>query len=121
MKPLAALLVLGLTLGCAQEDGGQLPAAGPPVALDAEAPVRYPPELYDQGIDGEVMLRLFVDPAGRLMPESTSVATSSGYPAFDSAAVRGVAQMRFAPAQRRGKPVGMAFLQPIRFRHKGRD
>lgn len=122
MKPLLPLLALGVALGCAQEGGGGAPpVAGPPVALDAEAPVRYPPELYDQGIDGDVMLRLFVDPAGRLVPESTTVATSSGYPAFDSAAVRGAARMRFAPARRHGTPVAMAFLQPVQFRHKGQD
>ena len=64
-------------------------------------------------------MRLFVDAGGRLVPESISVVTSSGYPAFDSAAVSGAVQMRFKPAVKRGAPVAMAFLQPIQFRHKG--
>ena len=118
----ATLLALALAPTCTPGGGGATPGAdgGPPVALDAEAPVRYPPELFDQAIDGDVMLRLYVDAAGRLVPESTSVAKSSGYAAFDSAAVHGAAQMRFAPAQRHGLPVAMAFLQPVQFRHKGR-
>src|SRR3989441_1058219 len=61
--------------------------------------------------------RLFVDAAGHLRPESTKVAESSGYPALDSAAVAGAAQLHFAPARRRGLPVSTGFLQPIEFRH----
>ena len=64
-----------------------------------------------------MVLRLFVDSTGRLRPESTKVAESSGYPALDSAAVAGAAQLHFAPARRRGLPVSTGFLQPIEFRH----
>lgn len=88
----------------------------PPVALDAEPPVVYPPALYQQGIEGSVTLRLFVDDKGGVVPESTQVAESSGYAEFDSAAVAGVPRMRFAPAQRDGRPVALAFTQPVHFR-----
>ncbi|HTR21237.1 MAG TPA: energy transducer TonB [Gemmatimonadales bacterium] len=118
MRRAAALLALGAGLACTRGSGaGATPTAGSPVALDADTPVRYPPELFDRAIDGDVVLRLFVDASGRLVPESTTIATSSGYAAFDSAAVHGASQMRFAPGQRHGVPVAMAFLQPIRFRH----
>ena len=89
------------------------------MALNAEPTVQYPPALYDQGIEGDVELRLFVDSTGRLAPESTRVNESSGYAALDSAATRGVAQLRYAPARRHGLPVATAFLQTIEFRHPG--
>ncbi len=88
----------------------------PPVALDAEPPVVYPPALYQQGVEGTVTLQLFVDEQGSVIADSTRVAESSGYPEFDSAAVAGIPRMRFAPAQRDGRPVGTAFTQPVQFR-----
>ena len=88
----------------------------PPVALDPEPLVEYPPTLYQQGIEGTVSLRLFVDETGIVVRESTQVAESSGYPAFDSAAVAGVPKMHFSPAQRDGRPVAMTFTQPVHFR-----
>ena len=88
----------------------------PPVALDAEPPVVYPPQLYQQGIEGTVTLKLFVDDKGGIVPDSTRIAESSGYAEFDSAAVAGVPRMRFAPAQRDGRPVATAFSQPVHFR-----
>lgn len=90
---------------------------GPPVALNAGSPMPYPPALVSQKIDGTVVLRLFVTERGAVLPESTRVAESSGYPALDSAAIAGVPQLRFAPALRDGNPVAAAFLQPVHFRH----
>jgi protein TonB len=89
-----------------------------PVAINGESPFQYPPDLYDQGIEGEVRLRLFVDALGRVRPESTHVASSSGTPALDTAAVAGAALLRFAPAHRDGQPVGMVFYQPVIFRRR---
>jgi TonB family protein len=73
--------------------------------------------LYDQKVEGDVVLRLFVDSAGRLLPESTRVAESSGYSALDSAALSGARKLRFAPARRHGLAIATAFLQPVEFRH----
>jgi protein TonB len=87
-----------------------------PVAINSGSPFQYPPDSYDQGVEGEVRLRLYVDSAGRVRPESTRVASGSGTPALDSAAVRGAALLQFAPAHRNGQPVGMAFYQPVVFR-----
>ena len=89
----------------------------PPVATNASPPVGYPVALYEEGVQGTVILRLFVDDAGAVVPESTQVAEGSGYAELDSAAVAGVARMEFAPARRAGQPVATAFLQPIHFRH----
>lgn len=87
-----------------------------PVAINGESPFQYPADLYDQGLEGEVRLRLFVDSAGRVLPESTTIAATSGTPRLDSAAVAGAAQLRFAPAHRDGVPVATAFYQPVIFR-----
>ena len=87
-----------------------------PVAINSGSPFQYPADLYDQGVEGEVRLRLYVDSAGRVQQESTRVASSSGTPGLDSAAVRGAALLQFAPAHRDGRPIAMAFYQPVIFR-----
>lgn len=90
-----------------------------PVAINSESPFQYPADLYDQGVEGEVRLRLFVDDLGRVHPESTKVASSSGTPGLDSAAVHGAALLRFAPAHKDGQPIGAAFYQPVIFKRSG--
>ena len=117
-------------LACGREDDGTVPhldhqpagraasdADQPPVAINPVSPVDYPVPLLEQGIEGRVLLRLYTDSTGALVPDSTRVAESSGYPALDSAAVSGAAALRFAPALRHGRPVAGAFLQPIHFRN----
>jgi len=89
----------------------------PPVMINPESPVDYPPALFSRGIEGKVLLRLHVDEFGRLVAESTRIAISSGYPALDSAALGAASRFRFAPALRSGTPVAATFLQPIHFRH----
>lgn len=115
-----ALIVMG---GCRQapEQVRRDAASGQndvPVAVNGESPFQYPADLYDQGIEGEVRLRLYVDSAGRVLPESTRLASSSGTPRLDSAALAGAAQLRFAPAHRSGTAVGVAFYQPVIFRRR---
>jgi TonB family protein len=100
-------------------EGADAPAEEPPVALNAEPTIQYPPTLYDRGIEGDVELRLFVDSTGRLAAESTRVMESSGTAELDSAAVRGVARLQYAPGRRHGLPVATAFRQTIEFRHPG--
>lgn len=104
-----------------QAGGGEAssgpPDQEPPVALNGDAPIQYPPRLYDQKVEGDVVLRLFVDSTGRLAAESSRVAESSGYPALDSAALSGSRRLRFTPARRHGLPIATAFLQPIEFHH----
>lgn len=92
------------------------PAEEPPVAINPVSPVRYPPALLAQGIEGRVLLRLYVDSAGAVVPDSTRIAESSGYPALDSAAIVGSPDLRFSPALHQGRPIAAAFLQPVQFR-----
>ena len=87
------------------------------VAINPVTPMTYPPALLEQGIEGRVLLRLYVDAQGNLIPDSTRLAESSGYPALDSAALSGAGALRFSPALRNGRPVAAPFLQPVHFRH----
>ena len=117
--PFAALIACGCS--GRREAPAERPAEAQndvPVAVNGESPFQYPAQLYDEGVEGEVRLRLFVDALGRVHPESTRVASSSGTPALDSAAIAGAALLRFAPAHRNGAPVGVAFFQPVIFRRR---
>ena len=93
----------------------------PPVATNPDIPVEYPAALFQQGIEGRVLLRLYVDSTGALVKDSTKVAESSGYPAFDSAAVASAKFLTYAPGRRNGVAVAMTFTQPILFRHPQRS
>ena len=127
MRRLAATLVT-VTFACGggspppdpqAAQPGPPPESEAPVALNPDVPIAYPAALFEQNIEGEVVLRLFTDSTGRLLPESTRVAESSNYPALDSAALAGSTRLRFAPAKRRGVPVATSFLQPVEFHHPG--
>lgn len=110
---------LGL-LACSGPDAQRAAAASQandvPVAINGESPFQYPAALYDEGVEGEVRLRLYVDEGGRVAPESVSIAASSGTPLLDSAALAGAAALRFAPAHKDRVPVAAVFVQPVVFR-----
>jgi TonB family protein len=93
-----------------------VPAEQPPVAVNPIPPVRYPPALLERGIEGRVLLRLYVDDSGKVVPDSTRIAESSGYPALDSAALAGAPKLKFSPALHQGQPTPALFLQPVQFR-----
>lgn len=99
----------------------QIPEFEPPVAINAEPPVRYPPNLFREGVEGTVVLLLFLDEAGQVILDSTRIQDGSGYPALDSAVLTGIDGMEFAPARRNGRPVSTWFLQPVHFRHPERS
>ena len=88
-----------------------------PVMKNREPPFRYPSALYAQKVQGNVTLRIFIDTAGRVHPESTLVAEPSGYPALDSAAIRGSQELVFVPAKKRSEPIAVSVLYPVYFRH----
>ena len=88
-----------------------------PVMQNPELPFKYPPELYARKVQGNVTLRIHIDAAGAVQPESTSVVESSGYAALDSAAVSGSRALRFKPAFAKGAPLAISVLFPVYFRH----
>jgi len=89
----------------------------PPVMVNTELPFRYPAPLYVRRVQGNVMLRLFVDKDGRIIPDSTRVEESSGYSSLDSAAVKGSQDLYFIPAKLHGEPMAVSVLFPVYFRH----
>jgi TonB family protein len=89
----------------------------PPVMVNKELPFRYPAPLYARKVQGNVVLRLYIDRDGRVLPDSTRVDESSGYTSLDSAAVKGSQELYFIPAKLHGEPMGVAVLFPVYFRH----
>ena len=122
-----AAAVVAVVGGCVDREGARprafpLRAGGPrpdqlPAMLNSEPPFRYPADLYAQKVQGNITLRIYIDSAGAIRPESTLVAESSGYPALDSAAVAGSRDLRFTPARLRGQPMAVPNYFPVYFRH----
>jgi protein TonB len=73
----------------------------------------YPQALCDAGIEGKVLLWIFVNESGG--PAACRVHTSSGYPRFDKAAKEVVSHMVFAPAMHMDKPVAVWIALPVEF------
>jgi TonB family protein len=88
-----------------------------PAMVNSEPPFHYPVALYARKLQGNVTLRLYVDVNGKAVSDSTRVEETSGYAAFDSAAIAGAKALRFIPAKLSGEPVAMMILFPVYFRH----
>lgn len=73
----------------------------------------YPSTLKQAGIGGEVLMWVWVDAEGR--PGNAQINRSSGRTQLDEVALAIAAQMRFAPAMLRDKPIGVWVAQPISF------
>lgn len=73
----------------------------------------YPPLLRDAGIGGTANVWFFIDENGRV--QKTQINTSSGYDAFDQAALRVADQMQFSPAYNRDKKVPVWVALDITF------
>lgn len=104
--PLAA--ALALLAACA----GDQPIERPTPLLRS-VPVEYPLDLWDRDIEGETLVRVKVNDTGGV--DVVEILESSGYPAFDSAAVTGARQLRFEPARRDGTRIGVWARVPILF------
>lgn len=125
-----SLMIAAVAACQGNSNDGDIPSSGgdqvisrrdePPVPLDPIPPIEYPPGVIGQGQSGTLMLRLFADSTGRVVPESTAIHESSGIPALDSAARQGAPRLRYAPALRDGSPIPTAFLQPMSFRPRRR-
>lgn len=107
----ASLLALAAcaVAGCATDP----PAPETPPRLVSSAEFPYPEELWDQGVEGETTLRIFVSATGSV--DTARVEVSSQHAAFDSAALAGGRRLRFAPARRGDEAVGAWFRLPVRF------
>ncbi len=74
----------------------------------------YPSQLRTAGIEGTVILWIFVDEQGAV--QKTEVKESSGYEVMDEAALSAAEKMRFAPAMNRDKATPVWLALPITFR-----
>lgn len=97
------------------------PAARPePAAVQLARPdhahspqPEYPMALRELGVQGTVLLRVWVEPDGR--PGDIRLARSSGQRLFDDAALRAVRNWRFLPARAGEQAIASWVEFPIRF------
>ena len=101
----AALQALVLPSGCVDLE--------PPVPLPGEEAVPYPITAWEEGTEGEVLVRVLVTAAG--VVDSVEMHEESGVPALDSAALEGAWGIRFDPARKGSEPVAAWVLVPVRF------
>lgn len=100
--------VVGSLVGCTGERDVDQPAP-----LASQKAIEYPLELWDQDVEGRTLLRVRVDEVGRV--DSAVVLQSSGYPAFDSAALEGARSMRFEPAKKGEERIPVWARVPVHF------
>lgn len=74
----------------------------------------YPAEAYLRGIEGEVLLRLFISAGGRV--EHVEIARSSGFPLLDRSAAEAVRTWSGVPARRGGVAIASVQTLPVVFR-----
>ena len=84
-----------------------------PIPLYGEVPIEYPLDLWDADVEGQTLLRVRVTDTGGV--DSVEVLEASGYPAFDSAAVRGALKLRYNPARRKGNRISVWARVPVQF------
>jgi len=84
-----------------------------PTPLYGDVPIQYPLDLWDEDVEGVTLLRVRVTEMGAV--DSVEVLEGSGYPAFDSAAVRGALELRYSPARRNGERTSVWATVPVHF------
>lgn len=105
----SVLLTLAVALSaCGGEEDLQQP-----IPLYGEEPIEYPLTLWDQGVEGETLLRVRVTEMGAV--DSVEVSTSSGNTNLDKAAVEGIRDLRFQPGRRDGERVRVWVSIPVVF------
>lgn len=95
-------------LGCGGGDQIEEPAP-----LYGEVPIDYPLDLWEADVEGVTLLRVRVTELG--VVDSVEVLEGSGYPAFDSAAVRGALDLRYSPARKNGRRTTVWAKVPVHF------
>ena len=83
-----------------------------PPEVRAQALPQYPPELQRVGLAGEVVVRFVVDAQGAVCRARV---VQSNRAEFERPALRAVAQWRFRPGRKAGRPVSTWMEVPIAF------
>jgi protein TonB len=92
--------------------GGAAPSS--PVAYRSSPPPGYPEASRRDGQQGLTILDVRVAKSG--VPVDVAIATTSGFPVLDAAAVAAVTHWRFTPATRDGEAIEARIRIPVRFR-----
>jgi protein TonB len=88
---------------------------GTPVKVTYQPDVSdyYPDASRRAGEEGRVLVKVCVGVSGKI--DSTDVATTSGHPGLDAAALKVAKAYRFKPATSEGKPVASCPSLPVKF------
>lgn len=78
-----------------------------------DAPLRYPPQAWENDVEGDVVLLLWVDEEG--LVEAGEVVSTPGY-GMELAALAAAKKMRFSPAEMAGQAVKVKIRYTFRFR-----
>ena len=92
-----------------------IPYDDPPQPLSSIRPV-YPEIAQEAGIEGTVVVQVFVDKKGRV--QDTLVLKGIPNTGLDEAAVTAIKKTRFRPAKQRERAVGVWISIPVNFRLK---
>ena len=113
MCEFAGLRVAGLALLlCACGGAPEIPIE-PPQLMSDSTPFVYPVNLWDRNMSGQTILLLRISELG--VVDSVMIATPSGQPGFDSAAVQGARAMKFTAGRQGERRVAMWTKLPVRF------
>jgi TonB family protein len=114
VRPFLVLAGLAALLAACTPRSPDTPApAAPPERLWSPS-LAYPPEMFLNGIEGEVMLQGVVDATGRVDSASVRVLRATN-PAFEPPAIAMLLGTRFRPAEREGAPIEALIEVPISF------
>ena len=83
-----------------------------PKLLHAVEPIPHPEEALRDSLEGKVFLKFMVNVDGSV----SDVRVLRGPEVFHQAAIDGVSQFRFKPAEHNGRPVAVWMTQPVSFR-----
>jgi protein TonB len=100
-------------LGLSTATGPQALGSELSVTCPERTPPSYPPVSRRLNEEGTVILRVELDERGQVA--IAKVATASGYPRLDEAALSAIRSWRCAPVIRNGQPVRSIALQPFKF------
>lgn len=107
---LSLLLLSALAMGCEE---AEVPETRPE-SISVDSPFGYPVTLWDAGVEGETVVMVHVTDIGGV--DSVYVLEGSGEAGFDSAAVAGAYELKFAPGRRGDQRVATWVRLPVRFR-----
>jgi protein TonB len=82
--------------------------------LQNSAPTKYPPSLYAEGTEGNVIAEFVVDSTGRVDPATIGIVAAS-HPLFAESVRLALRTAAYRPASRRGARVSQLVQQPFAF------